>query len=327
MRRHELISLVVVATATWSLPLAAQQPAMPVVGFLNSASQGAQAAQYAAFHRGLKEAGYVDGQNVAIEYRWADNDYKRLPALASELVRRPATVLVAAGGPVSALAAKAATATIPIVFTTVADPVKSGLVASLNRPGGNVTGNAGLTSELDAKRMELLHLLKPTVGVIGVLVNPNRPDVQSQLKDVQAGADKIGLKVLFQNAATESDIDTAFETLARQRADALVVTADPLFNSRRAQVVALAARHAIPAIYQWREFAEAGGLMSYGPSLADAYHQTGIYVGRILKGAKPAELPVMRPTRFELVINLKTAKALGLTVPYSLLATANETIE
>ena len=312
---------------SWSLAASAQSPGGPIIGFLNSGSAGSRGEQFAAFDRGLKEAGYVDGQNVTVEYRWADDDYNRLPSLAAELVRRPVAVLVAGGGPVSALAAKAATKTIPIVFTTVADPVESGLVASLNRPGGNVTGTAGLTSELDAKRLELLHQLIPKTRVFGVLVNPNRPGYEAELKELQAKAGDMKLNLVVEKAGAEGEIDAGFEALARQKIDALLVTADPLFNSRRTRVIGLATRYAIPAMYQWREFAAAGGLMSYGPSIVDAYHQTGVYVGRILKGAKPADLPVVRPTRFELVINLKTAKALGIDVPYPLLAITNEVIE
>ena len=312
-----------------ALPLAAraQQPAMPVVGFLSSASPGPFRDQLAAFHRGLKEAGFVEGQNVTIEYRWAENQYDRMPALVAELVRRPVAVLVASGGAISALAAKAATAAIPIVFTAVADPVEAGLVASLNRPGGNVTGIGALTTELDAKRLELLSELVPQSRLIGALVNPNRPDADIQLRDLQAAAHMIGRQFVVLSAGTERDIDTAFATLVRQRVGALLVAADPFFTSRRAQVVALAARHAVPAIYQWRDFTAAGGLMSYGPSLADAYRQAGIYAGRILKGAKLADLPVVQPTKFELVINRKTAKALGLTIPRSLLMRADEVIE
>ena len=312
---------------SWSLAASAQSPGGPIIGFLNSGSAGSRGEQFAAFDRGLKEAGYVDGQNVTVEYRWADDDYTRLPSLAAELVRRPVAVLVAGGGPVSALAAKAATKTIPIVFTTVADPVESGLVASLNRPGGNVTGTAGLTSELDAKRLELLHQLIPKTRVFGVLVNPNRPGYEAELKELQAKAGDMKLNLVVEKAGAEGEIDAGFEALARQKIDALLVTADPLFNSRRARVIELATRYAIPSIYQWREFAAAGGLMSYGPSIVNAYHQTGVYVGRILKGAKPADLPVVRPSRFELVINLKTAKALGIDVPFPLLAITNEVIE
>ncbi len=326
MRRRTLVSLIVGAAATWPLPLGAQQPAMPVVGVLNSASAGPQAETLKAFRRGLMETGYVEGENVTIEYREAANDYSRLPGLADELVRRNVKVIVAAGGPVSVLAAKKATADIPIVFTTISDPVKSGLVASLNRPGGNVTGTAGLTSELDPKRLELLHQIKPT-GTIGVLVNPNRPNVDVQMGAVAEAAKSLNREVFFAKAGLEPDLDTAFETLGQKGIGALLVTADPLFNSRRAYVVERVARLKIPAIYQWREFAAVGGLMSYGPSITAAYHQTGIYVGRLLKGAKIEDLPVMQPTKFELVINLKTAKALGLAVPDSLRAIATETID
>jgi putative ABC transport system substrate-binding protein len=328
MSRNGFMSFILTAALTWPLPLSAQQQGIAVVGFLTSGSKGALNKEWvAAFHRGLGEVGYVDGQNVKIDYRAAEDHYDRLPSLAAELVRNQVAVIVAAGGPVSALAAKGATKTVPIVFTTIADPVKSGLVASLNRPGGNVTGTAGLTSELDAKRLELLHQIKPSARVIGVLVNPNRPGVDANSMDLQAAARAIGSQLIFQGASTEQALDAAFEKLAEQRVDALVVTADPFFNFRRPQVVALAARHAIPAIYQWREFVADGGLMSYGPSIADAYYQAGVYAGRILKGVNPADLPVVQPTRFELVINLKTAKTLGLEVPPQLLALANEVTE
>lgn len=311
-----------------ALPLSAQQQALPVVGFLTSGSMASLNKEWAAgFRRGLAESGYVEGQTVTIEYRAADDRYDRLPALAAELVRNNVGVIVAAGGPVSALAAKKATDTIPIVFTTIADPVKSGLVASLNRPGGNATGMAGLTSELDVKRLELLLQIKPGARVIGVLVNPNRPGVDTNSMELEAAAYKMGLRVIFQNGGPDHPVDAAFEKLAEQKIDALVVTADPFFNFRRPQVVALAARHAIPAIYQWREFVADGGLMSYGPSIADAYQQAGAYAGRIIKGARPEDLPVMQPTRFELVINQKTAKTLNIEVPSLLLALANEVTE
>jgi len=326
-RRRDFIALLGGAAAAWPLAARAQRTAMPVIGFLNSGSAGSRGEQFAAFDRGLGEAGYVDGQNVTIEYRWANDDYGRLPALAAELVRLPVEVLVAGGGPVSALAAKAATRTIPIVFTIAADPVKSGLVTSLNRPGGNITGTAGLTSELDAKRLELLHGLLPKASVIGVLVNPNRPAYEGELRELQAKAGDMKLTLVVQKAGAEGEIDAAIEALTRQKVGALLITADPFFNSRRAQVIAAVTRNAIPAIYQWREFAAAGGLMSYGPSIVAAYHQAGVYVGRILKGAKPSDLPVVMPTRFELVINLKTAKALGIDVPPTLLAIANQVIE
>jgi putative tryptophan/tyrosine transport system substrate-binding protein len=328
MRRLALTSLIAAGAVTWLLPLSAQQPAMPVIGILSTASVGSRGGeQFAAFYRGLGEAGYIESQNVTIEYRWADDDYARLPALAAELVHLPVAVLVAAGGHVSALAAHDATKDIPIVFTTVTDPVKSGLVASLNKPGGNATGTAGLTSELDAKRLELLHDLIPAASVIGVLVNSKRPGLEDQSQELQEAADKLKLKLEVQQAATEQEIDTAFERLAQLRVEALLVTADPFFNNRRVQVVALAASHAIPAIYQWREFVAAGGLISYGPGLTDAYRQAGIYTGRILKGAKPGDLPVVQPTKFQLVINSWTAKQLGLTLSPTFLARADEVIE
>jgi putative ABC transport system substrate-binding protein len=333
MKRLALISLIAAGAVAWPLPLGAQQPAMPVIGVLSSASAGLRTGeQFAAFDRGLREAGYIEGQNVRIEYRWANDDYARLPALAGELVRLRVAVIVAAGGQVSALAAHQTTKDIPIVFTTVTDPVRSGLVASLNRPGGNVTGTAGLTSELDPKRLELLREIKPSAKLIGVLVDPRRPGLENQLPVLHAAAEKMNLTLEVQEAGSEREIDTAFEKFARRPVnappvDALLVTADPYFNSRRAQVVALAAGLAVPAIYQWREFVSAGGLMSYGPSITDAYRQAAINAGRILKGAKPADLPVMQPTRFELVINRYTARLLGLTVSPALLSLADDVIE
>lgn len=327
MRLRGSIALIASAAALWPSGANAQQPTTSVIGILNSASGGLRAEQASAFRQGLKQEGFVEKQNVTIEYRSAGNQYDRLPQLAAELIQRKVSVIIAAGGPVSAIAAKKATATVPIVFTTVADPVKYGLVASLNRPGGNVTGNAGLTSELDPKRLELLHQLKSTTGPIGVLINPHRPDVASQLEEVQVGAKAIGRQLVVLSPGTEDEIDAAFETLAQQKVDALLVTADPFFSSRRSQLIALASRYRIPAIYQWREFPAAGGLMSYGPSVADAYIQTGVFAGRILKGAQPADLPVMVPNRFEFVINLKTAKALGIVVPRVLLSRADDLIE
>jgi putative ABC transport system substrate-binding protein len=308
-------------------PLAAQQ-ALPIVGVLSSASADfLNGEQFTAFRRGLAEAGLAENRNVKVEYRWANNDYRRLPALANELVRLNVSVIVAAGGHVSAIAAHEATKSVPIVFTTVTDPVKSGLVESLNKPGGNLTGTAGLTSELDPKRLELLHELKPAARVFGVLANPARPEVEIQLQDMSEAANKLGVKLEFAMAPNEAAIDRAFETFAQKKIDALIVTADPLFNSFRQKLVGLSAKLAVPSIYQWREFVQTGGLISYGPSITDAYRQAGIYAVRIVKGEKVADLPVMRPTRFEMVINNKTAKSLGLVVPASLLARADDVIE
>jgi putative tryptophan/tyrosine transport system substrate-binding protein len=327
VKLHTAIILVAGAVTIWPLRVNAQQPTLPIIGVLNSTSVGLRDEQAVAFHAGLKQAGYVDKQNVTIEYRWADNQYDRLPGLAAELVKRGVSVIVASGGPTSAIAAKKVTTTVPIVFTTVADPIGYGLVASLNRPGGNLTGNAGLTSELDPKRLELLHQIKPSSGPIGVLINPNRPDGAMQMREVHAGAKAVGRELLILGTSNDREIDAAFETLSQKKVDALLVTADAFFSSKRSQLIGLAARHAIPTAYQWREFTTAGGLMSYGPSVAEVYVQTGIFVGRILKGAQPADLPVMVPSRFELVINLKTAKALGLTVPRVLLSRADELVE
>ena len=327
MRWREFITIIGSAAVAWPLAARAQQPALPVVGFLHSSSAAAYPQQLAAFRQGLKEGGFIEGQNVAIEFRWADDQYDRLPALAAALVQRRVAVILAGGGYISAVAAKAATTTIPIVFAAVADPVKGGLVGSLNRPGGNVTGISPFSAELDAERLELLSELVPTVGVISALLNPNRPNADTQLNDVRAAARTVGRQLVVLSAVTEHDLDTAFVTLIQQRAGALLVTADPFLTSRREQIVALAARHAIPAFYPWREFAAVGGLISYATSLVDAYRQAGGYAGRILKGDSPADLPVLQPTKFELVINLRTAKALGLTVPPTLIARADEVID
>jgi putative ABC transport system substrate-binding protein len=300
---------------------------MPVVGFLHSASSSYSTQFAPAVRQGLNEAGYIEGRNVMIEYRSAEGQYDRLPGLAADLVERNVAVILAAGGSDPAKAAKEATATIPIVFVSAADPVKAGLVASLNRPGRNITGVSLIGSALEAKRLELLSELVAGTASIGVLVNPSYPDADRQLRELQEAADVIKRQIDIVRASTESEIETAFASVARLGAGALLVTQDALFNGRRELLVALAARHKLPAIYNQREYVAIGGLVSYGTHFADAYRQGGVYVGKILKGAKPADLPVMQPTRFELAINLKTAKALGLDLPDKLLALADEVIE
>jgi putative tryptophan/tyrosine transport system substrate-binding protein len=305
----------------------AQQPVTRVIGFLNNLSPGAIARPVAAFREGLKETGYIEGHNIVIEYRWAESHDDRLLEMAADLVRRQVAVIVATGGGASALAAKAATTTIPIVFSSATDPVELGLVVSLNRPGGNATGVHVMTNSLEAKRLGLLHELLPNAATISVLVNPGTPGADSQLTEAETAAQALARKIHVLRAHNEPELDSAFATLAEVHADALLVAADPFFNAHRQQIVTLAARYAIPAIYEFREFAAAGGLMSYGISLADAYRQVGLYTGKILQGAKVADLPIMQPTKFELVINLNTAKALGLQVPPTLLAHADEVIE
>jgi ABC-type uncharacterized transport system substrate-binding protein len=325
MTRRELITLLGGAAA-WPLAARAQQPAMPVVGFLNSQFPDAFADRLRAFRQGLKDTGYVEGDNVTVVYRWAEGQNDRLPALAAELIRRQVAVIAAFGG-VAVFAAKAATTTIPIVFNTGDDPVRQGLVTSIARPGGNLTGINFFSSELAAKRLELLRELVPAATRVAVLVNPTFPDAEPTVRDVAAAARAMGLQIQVLNASTSREVDAAFGTFVRERPDPVFVGPDPFFASRRMQLVLLAVRHAVPATFSSREFAEAGGLMSYGANVADAWRQVGAYTGRILKGAKPADLPVVQASKFELVINHVTARMLGLTVPPSLLSVADEVIE
>jgi putative ABC transport system substrate-binding protein len=324
MRRREFITLLGGATAAWPLAARAQQRAMPVIGYLSPGI--VDKSSLPAFHRGLAEAGYVEGKNVTIEYRWANGRLDQLPALAADLVDHHAAVIVAMGSPASALAVRAASQTVPIVFTTGIDPVLGGLVASFNRPGGNLTGIAMLTNQLVAKQLEFLHELVPAAP-IAFLINPTNPANDGGLKVAQIAAPALGLRLEVLRATSPGEIDTAFQSLGRERAAALLVSADTFFQSQRDQFVAAAARHGIPVMYCFREVTDAGGLMSYGPSQSEARRQVGVYAGRILKGEKPADLPVQQSTKVEMVINLKTAKALGLTVPLTLLARADEVIE
>ena len=327
MRRRDLIKGVAGSAAAWPFAARAQQSVMPTIGFLSARSPAEAASDLNAFRQGLGETGYFEGKNVTIEYRWAEGRYDRLPALVAELIDRQVAVIAAAGGEPSPLAAKAATATIPIVFIIAGDPVQSGLVASLNRPGGNLTGTTIMVSELGPKRLDLLRQLVPNAASVGVLANPEFQPASAEVRNLEDAAHTLGIKISALNARTESDIDTAFTTIVQQKADALIVGGDPFLFGQRDQLVRLAARYNVPTIYFLREFVNAGGLLSYGPSIANGYRQAGVYTGRILSGAKPAELPVLRPTSFQLFINLKTAKALGLKIPPALLAIADEVIE
>jgi putative ABC transport system substrate-binding protein len=324
MRRREFITLLGSAAAAWPLAVRAQQPAMPVISFLGIAPAASYASRVDGLRSGLRELGYVEGRNVVIAFRWAESPAE-LAELAAELAKREVAVIVTSGN-AATRAAKAATSKIPIVFSAGGDPVKLGFVASFNQPGGNVTGLSNISGVLGAKRLELLRELVPKATVIGLLMNPNNP-TEDNLRDEQAAARAVGQRILVLDASTVAEIEQAFAALAQQQAGALLVNADALFTSQRELLVALAARRRLPAIYAWREFAEAGGLMSYGTNLPHAYHQVGAYVGRILKGEKPSDLPVMQPTKFELIINLKAAKALGLQVPDKLIALADEVIE
>jgi putative ABC transport system substrate-binding protein len=327
MRRRKFITLIGSAAVTWPLATQAQQPAMPVIGFLNAASPQNYARPLSAFLKGLGEAGYVEGQNVAIEYRWANDQYDRLAALAADLVHRQVSVIAATTTP-AALAAKAATTTIPIVFETPADPVQLGLVTSLNQPGGNVTGITQLTVGLVPKELELLHELVPTARVMALLVNQSNLSVaETETSELLSAARTLGLELRVLNASTERDFDAALANVNQLRAGGLVIATDVLFTSHSAQLAMLAARHAVPAVYKGREFAAAGGLMSYGSDITDSYRLAGVYTGRILKGGKPADLPVQQATKIELIINLKTAKALGINVPNTLIGRADEVIE
>jgi putative tryptophan/tyrosine transport system substrate-binding protein len=326
VKRREFITLLGGASVAWPLAARAQQPAMPVVGFLNPTSPKLYEFNAAAFRQGLQDVGYVEGKNLRIEYRWAEGDYDRLPALAAELVARQVAVIAATGDVASARAAQAATATIPVVFTIGADPVRFGLVASYNRPGGNVTGISAITSSIGAKRVEVLYQLAPR-SKIGLLMNPDNPSAAAEQRDAQEAARILGQEALVLNVRNKGDFDGAFETFIREKADALFVATDPMLLGQREEIAAFAARQRIPAIHFERQYALGGGLISYGTSVSGMYRQAGVYCGQILKGAKPAEMPVMQPTKFELVINLKTAKSLGLQIPDKLLAIADEVIE
>jgi putative ABC transport system substrate-binding protein len=326
MRRRDFITIVGGAATTWPLAAHAQQPATPAIGYLSSLGQGISVRWDAAFRRGLSDVGYFEGQNVSVEYRWITDRYDALSAMAADLVQRQVTVIFAIGPP-AVLAAKAASPTIPIIFVTGADPLKFGFVARFNKPGGNITGIWMVLTALAEKRLQLMHDLLPNAKLIGMLVNPTSPVAESQIQEAQAAAHVLGVRLTVMSAVTENDFDQAFVSLAQQHADALFVSADPFFASKREHLVALAAQHALPTTYEFREFVEAGGLMSYGSVLSDGFYKGGNYVGKVLKGTKPADLPVEQVNKFELVINLKTAKALGLTVPDKLFGLADEVIE
>jgi putative ABC transport system substrate-binding protein len=327
VKRRTFIAVLGGAAAAWPLAARAQQPAMPVIGYLSARSPDDTTHLVAAFNKGLGETGFIDSRNVTIDWSWGRGQYEQLPAMAAEFVRRRVALIVATGGEPAALAAKAATSTIPIVFSIGGDPVSQGLAASFSHPGGNTTGFTLLTNQLEPKRLGLLRQFLPQAAIIGFLVNPGFPPSERQLADAQTAARAMGLQIHVLRADTDGDIDAAFETITRERIAAVLVAAAPFFDTRRGKLVALAARHAVPAMYHFREFADAGGLVSYGIDPADVYRQVGVYAGRVLKGAKPADLPVMQATKFEFVINLKAARALGLEVPLGLTAAADEVIE
>jgi ABC-type uncharacterized transport system substrate-binding protein len=327
MRRREFIRLITVVASAWPLTIHAQQAGMPVIGYLSARSPQDAGHLVEAFRRGLSETGFVEGKNVTVEYRWAQGQHDRLPALAADLVRKPVAVLVTTGGESAALAAKGETSTIPIAFIIGGDPVKLGFVATYQRPGGNATKITILTATLEPKRLELLRELMPNVSVIGALLDPNFPPYETQLRDLREAARALGLQIQEFRVSNDAAVDQAFETIARQRIPAVTIVAGPFFDTRRDKLVALAAHHAVPAMYHFREFTEAGGLISYGIDSRVTYRQIGVYAGGILKGEKPAEMPVLQPTKFELVINMKTAKALGLKVPWNLQVAADEVIE
>lgn len=326
MRRRDFLGIMVGSGAAWPLAADAQQPSIPVVGFVNSSTARAQVLFAAAYRRGLEESGFIEGKNVLIESRWADGQYNRLPELIGDLIKRDVAVLMA-GGPPAAIAAKKATSTIPVVFTTGDDPVQVGLVSSINRPSGNVTGVHVLFTELESKKLGLLREVVPNAGLIAALVNPTFPNAKNQMQELRTTANKLGQRLQIVNASSERDLDAAFASMKQLQASALLVGADPFFNSYRDHIVSLAAKYAIPAVYEQRAFAAAGGLMSYGTNLAQAYRQAGVYTGRILKGEKPADMPVVLSNKFEFVINLKVAKTLGLNVSANVLSTADEVIE